>query len=823
MSQDITVSLLHRDLEKSGLVSADLDAYTAEEAELSAVGLKPYLYLRQSKNGSTAESPGYIIPYFDIDGRRLPFYRLRLFNPLPKGAKYLQPKESGTFIYFPKDFAKNIQRMKSDPKGPNIILITEGEKKAAKACKEGFACCAVGGIYNWRSRTLSLTEDAKVVKLPDNSWTVKLPKQTTLNVTVDRKGFLAQGLSELIMLIKELDACVVIVFDSDYPAKKEVAEACAKLAFELRLKGIELTKIRRLSLLPAGRGQEAKLGLDDYLVQFGANNLQQRINSCLQLNTAFPLLPNIKEMINDYLAQPYMTRAEIKELSLVILSDMDQNGARMMDINTHEPYYFDAKTRKLMLAGLLRNANQPLHETPFGQHLYRRYDIGQGDPKLVHWLAAGFTGEQPVHNVEPRSILSVVSKDEIAYQLNDGQYVSISGNQKTPATLHLNGTNGILFRANQVVPISGDLFMEEFQAQLRWLDTNPKYDEYYWVQALKQMNFIDKDDIDLLATLYYASPWLFRWRGTQLPIEIMIGEAGSGKSSIYALRLHILTGYSALRNQPTDIRDWYASILAQEGLHAIDNAHILNKEMRQRLSDEMCRLVTEPEPFIEMRKLFTTSENYRVPARTVFAITAIQQPFQNSDLLQRAIVTELQAISTNFQTSWFEFMLDKFGGRVRWLAHELAVLHVFLRKANAGWDSNFKSNHRLANFEQTYQMMGAVLNSPNASRTASGLSNKSADQVSEYDWVMSGLKDYAYYRRHIVGIERGREFTLQEVSIWAEAIEDYATNIVLCSPRRLARYVKTHKAMIERSTGITEAGKKNNRDTYTVAPTLTIR
>jgi hypothetical protein len=30
------------------------------------------------------------------------------------------------------------------------LLITEGEKKALKANQEGFACVAVGGLWNWQ-------------------------------------------------------------------------------------------------------------------------------------------------------------------------------------------------------------------------------------------------------------------------------------------------------------------------------------------------------------------------------------------------------------------------------------------------------------------------------------------------------------------------------------------------------------------------------------------------------------------------------------------------------------------------------------------------
>jgi hypothetical protein len=135
---------------------------------------------------------------------------------------------------------------------------------------------------------------------------------------------------------------------------------------------------------------------------------------------------------------------------------------------------------------------------------------------------------------------------------------------------------------------------------------------------------------------------------------------------------------------------------------------MVNKELRQRLSDEMCRLVTEPAPYIEMRKLFTTNENFRIPVRTVFAMTSIQQPFMSADIIQRSLILELAAIGKDFDNSWAERALAKSGGRVGWLAHQLAVLHLFFKKVSqGGWNPNYKSSHRLANFEQMFRVIGS--------------------------------------------------------------------------------------------------------------------
>src|SRR5206468_10515718 len=51
-----------------------------------------------------------------------------------------------------------------DPTLP--LIITEGEKKALKACQEGLLCVALGGVQNWRQRTLVLPQSALATDQP---------------------------------------------------------------------------------------------------------------------------------------------------------------------------------------------------------------------------------------------------------------------------------------------------------------------------------------------------------------------------------------------------------------------------------------------------------------------------------------------------------------------------------------------------------------------------------------------------------------------------------------------------------------------------------
>lgn len=1179
--------LFAQDLAKSGLKVTDLDAYLAQETELASVGIRAHLYM----NTPGVTTPGYVIPYYDLAGQRAPFYRVKLFRPLPKGARYLQPQNSGSWMYFPKSFG-NLARNLAAGKGrtkingfPGAIIITEGEKKAAKACLEGFPTCAVGGVYNWRTRTVILPEGTQLMKNRDNQIVAKMESGTSVDPTSDRRAFLAGGLESLIKFVTANNLQVVIAFDTDNPRNNDVEAAAAELAFELRIHGIPTNHIRQLHL-PTEEG--GKMGLDDFLLAHKAPALDTMLTQVCSARNAFPAHPNLKALINKRMGGN-LARNEAKELSLMILSDMDRHGSRMVEKDTNSPFFFDGRSRTLLRVNLLQNHSDPLHESGFGKFLYKNYDAGQADLKLVQWLAAGFTGEEPVSIVEPRSTLALLPGNRLAHQLDDGHFILVSGDPKLPAVVCENGQEGLLFKSDQVESIDKAKLIQEVKKQLAWLESKPSYESLYWPQALKSFRFSRDSDTKILSVLSYMSPWLLRWNGAQLPVELMIGEPGSGKdqslsckiltptgwstmgemsigqevitptgkvsrviavhpqglrdvykvtfhdgsstecgeghlwkvqshndrqhesrhlrglghtsgfeyaegatkgfwkvkplkdilakplriggssterfhnhiplisegldltppsgctqpldpylmgallgdgsfrtstpgftsidqfvldkvasrlpeeqklarssqsgkscdyriqngaassnlvrdivtelglwghlspekfipavfkwttsqnrlellqglmdtdgtavtpgaavfntsserlkedviflvqslggratcslrtaplkngtgllaynvqirmplgvcpftlphkvayyggtrhqkplraidkieyigkketqcitiddpeglyitddfivthnSSLYSLRLQVLNGRPALRNQPTDVRDWYASIVSQDGLHVIDNVHMVNKELRQRLSDEICRIVTEPAPFVEMRKLFTTTDNYRLPVRTSFAFTAIQQPFMNADILQRSLVFELQAIGKGHDSDWAGGALKQFGGRVSWLAHQLAVMHIFFKRINAGaWDSKYKSGHRLAHFEQMFRILGSIIGLPDVELVGNMLSGVAEAQVSEYDWTMEALKQFA--AEHYASMARNPKaiFTLQNVSEWAQSRSEFAQNQIVVDARRLARYIKSHKYMVEQVCGfVPQEARYGNRDAY---------
>lgn len=136
-----------KDLKRSGLT----------EGDAKKLGYK-VLTGKQTKERTGFDASSYLIPYYDVNGKRTDFWRVRYLEEVrgPFGAikkkppRYSQARGTLPRFYFPKttpvpweDLAKNVKV---------ALGITEGEKKAAKACKEGMPFFSIGGVWAWRSK-----------------------------------------------------------------------------------------------------------------------------------------------------------------------------------------------------------------------------------------------------------------------------------------------------------------------------------------------------------------------------------------------------------------------------------------------------------------------------------------------------------------------------------------------------------------------------------------------------------------------------------------------------------------------------------------------
>lgn len=227
-----------------GATKEDLRLVAIEDLERSGLDEKDFwrLKLEILDKDETDDFVGeprasYRIPYFDLRGKRIAYARVRFLHGKSStrgfrdnkhsSFRYSQPAGSSPHIYYPPYL--DWKKIAKDPSIP--ILITEGEKKAAKACKEGIACIALGGVWAFKSSKRS----QDILPAFDE---------------IEWKG-------------REVEIC----YDADVMLKYEVRQALQVLTAELSNRyGPASISLVFLDAETAG----PKTGLDDYLVANGA-------------------------------------------------------------------------------------------------------------------------------------------------------------------------------------------------------------------------------------------------------------------------------------------------------------------------------------------------------------------------------------------------------------------------------------------------------------------------------------------------------------------------------------------------------------------------
>ena len=248
---------LRRDLDAKAkeLALADLARSGLTESHAAIMGIRPQTPSETKKEcGLYAYS--YDIPYFNPANKSAWAGRRRMLEK-PKDWKddgdYRYHQVAGTppHLYFYPDMKwekLNLLQILLQPQAP--LLITEGEKKAAKACVEGLPCIGLGGVWNWKSKK------REWLMLPD------------------------------FQLVNWINRQVTICFDSDVKTNANVRQAREELAERLAELG---ALVHVIDLPDLGNG---KTGLDDYLVAKSAREFSalpsERIDSALhELNARF--------------------------------------------------------------------------------------------------------------------------------------------------------------------------------------------------------------------------------------------------------------------------------------------------------------------------------------------------------------------------------------------------------------------------------------------------------------------------------------------------------------------------------------------------------
>jgi hypothetical protein len=88
----------------------------------------------------------YLIPFPDPRGGWMDHVRMKVFPPTRTDdgtTKYLQPKDSGVRIYFPRATLDAVLRT------TDSLYIVEGEKKCLAVAQQGLPCIGICGIEGW--------------------------------------------------------------------------------------------------------------------------------------------------------------------------------------------------------------------------------------------------------------------------------------------------------------------------------------------------------------------------------------------------------------------------------------------------------------------------------------------------------------------------------------------------------------------------------------------------------------------------------------------------------------------------------------------------
>jgi hypothetical protein len=785
------MDLMQSDLKKSGLEPRDMRVRPIDDMERTACAINPGI-------------EGYAIPYFNLKGVALPFYRSRLFNSDPK---YKQPKNTANHVYFPPNFLQTLKASKQ-----NVVCLVEGEKKAACLNNMGLATVGFGGVDSWRNRSLILPKDTEFKKFNYGQDVIKADIPAGQEAADFNLSGYAVGFEDLMEYALSQKLSLMIIYDSDklYGVKPEVQRAAATLGYELRHRGFTMPQIKQL-VLPCL--DEEKTGVDDFLYHAdgGLEKFKNLFQQVMNNPRAFPSHPNVRSHVTKKLQRSKISRKDMQALSLALIAEMDTHGYRMHSIGEGRMYYFDNQTARLMPVDINKTNMAGIQETPFGKLLYQNYGISPAaDSRLIQWLGAQFAGEDPISHVNPHRVLARPDsyEDCVRFQISDGQYVQISADG---IDIKKNGDDGILFEAGRVAPVD----IKSLQAEIVKQRKAPL--KMWWEEVFSQSRIKDRGTHQtLMALLYYTSPWLYRWRNTQLPVELVIGEPGSGKSTLLELRLMMQTGGADLKNAPGDIRDWHAALSNSGGLHVTDNVQLLNKGLRTMLSDEICRLITEPAPHIEMRKLYTDADLAKIKVDNVFVFTAVSQPFMASDLLQRAVIVEFdksQDKNLVYDSNWKDRKLAEYGGREAWLAHHFVVLEKFFQAVREYWDPRYHAKHRLVNFEQILLIMAEKVFGIDGSWIQGKLSQDVVKTVAANDWALEGLSAFT---RATVRLQSTKEYTTKDIAEWARTHPDFQECAILINSRKLGIYLSTHKHMIHQITGLQEQGKSANRIIYSI-------
>ena len=97
------------------------------------------------------------------------------------------------------------------------------------------------------------------------------------------------------------------------------------------------------------------------------------------------------------------------------------------------------------------------------------------------------------------------------------------------------------------------------------------------------------------------------------------------------------------------------------------------------------------------------------------------------------------------------------------------------------------------------------------------LARQTATQLSDTDWVMAGIADFAIWFKETHGDSYGKQrFAARDIVDWAETDDTYSKNRKLTNSWSLAKYLRSHLGTLQSNLGIHDDGSLNNKTMYRV-------
>jgi len=273
------------DLERSGLDSKDFKKMGLVVCDVTTAS--------SVLNSSFCED-GYVLPYFDVNGKQTESIRFRFLKELlgknKKPTKYSQPKGTEPRLYF----SPNIkwQKILNDVDTP--LIFTEGEKKAYKACKEGIPTIGLGGVWSFKSKKLQkeLIDDFNHIVLKDRT--------------------------------------IILCFDNDSRSNEEVMKALRAFAKTLYNNGAMVFNKN----LPFNPYQ--KIGLDDYLLTHSKKDFyaleNEKFKNITEIDELNSEVAYVEKVCKFYVFKSQMFVSDVVLKNTVFSNRLMMDGDRQVNI-----------------------------------------------------------------------------------------------------------------------------------------------------------------------------------------------------------------------------------------------------------------------------------------------------------------------------------------------------------------------------------------------------------------------------------------------------------------------------------------------------------